>query len=105
MKRKVVYQDDMLVVELAPDWRDIPQLVLETIEKAGRPLTWQEIARSLGGMVGADRVMMAIRHLLAEGRLIQLPDGRLWLAGRPQHYQPRRRGGHRIIPRLYPEFF
>jgi len=81
--------------------------VLETLEKASRPLTRWEIALPFSCIVAENLIMMAIRHLLVEGRLIQLPDGRIRLAGRVQHFEPapRPKKVKRIVPKLYPELF
>lgn len=76
-KRKVVYEDKDIVVELAPRDPELPTLVYEAIVKRGRPVFFQELVQEFSGVVGEDRVRRAVSHLLALKRIVEFPDGSL----------------------------
>jgi len=93
-KKRVVYEDRELVVEIAPRDPELPELVYDFIRKKGRPLFFQEIVKEFSGIVGEDRVRRAISHLLALKRVVEFPDGSLGTPGmewRPTGVKKRRR--------------
>lgn len=76
-KKKVLYEDRDLVIEIAPRDPELPELVYSFIKKKGRPIFFQEIVREFSGIVGEDRVRRAVSHLLALKKLAEFPDGSL----------------------------
>lgn len=76
-KKKIVYEDRDIVVEIAPRDPELPEIVYSFIRKKGRPTFFQEIVREFSGVVGEDRVRRAISHLLALKRIVEFPDGSL----------------------------
>lgn len=76
-KRKVVYEDKDIVVELAPRDPELPALVYDTIVRKGRPVFFQELVQEFSGVVGEDRVRRAVSHLLALKKIVEFPDGSL----------------------------
>jgi|UniRef100_A0A7J3Y0V2 hypothetical protein len=85
---KVVYEDNDVVVALAPRDEELPDLVLEAIRKKGRPLYFDEIVREFSGLAGEDRIRKAVNHLLALKLIVEYPDGSLGLPG--MKWEPRR---------------
>ncbi|MEM4224948.1 MAG: hypothetical protein QXX93_03195 [Desulfurococcaceae archaeon] len=82
-KRRVVYEDRDLVVEIAPTDPELPVLVYEAIVKKGRPVLFQELVQEFSGVVGEDRVRRAVSHLLALKKIVEYPDGTLGTPGMP----------------------
>ncbi len=76
-KKKVVYEDKDVVVEIAPRDPELPVLVYNYIKKKGRPVFFQEIVKEFSGIVGEDRVRRAVSHLLALKKIVEFPDGSL----------------------------
>jgi len=85
---KVVYEDNDVVVALAPRDEELPDLVLEAIKKKGRPLYFDEIVKEFSGLAGEDRIRKAVNHLLALKLIVEYPDGSLGLPG--MKWEPRR---------------
>jgi hypothetical protein len=101
-KRRVVYEDEDIVVEIAPRDRELPDLVYEAIAKRGRPVSFDELVREFSGVVGEDRLRRAIGHLLALKKIVEFPDGTLGTPGtewRPRAGKVRRR--RRRVARLW----
>ena len=76
-KKKVLYEDKDLVVEIAPRDPELPELVYSYIRKKGRPVFFQELVKEFSGIVGEDRVRRAVSHLLALKKIVEFPDGSL----------------------------
>jgi hypothetical protein len=97
--RKVVYEDQDVVVALAPRDEELPEMVLETIKEKGRPMYFDELVKEFSGIAGEDRLRKAVNHLLALGAIVEFPDGSL---GTPDmKWKPRRtRRRRRRTPRL-----
>lgn len=74
-KKKVLYEDKELVVEIAPRDPELPELVYGFIKRKGRPVFFQELVKEFSGIVGEDRVRRAVSHLLALKRIVEFPDG------------------------------
>jgi len=101
--KKVVYEDNDIVIALAPRDEELPELVLEAIKEKGYPLYFDEIVKEFSGIAGEDRLRKAVNHLLALGKLVEYPDGSLGLPGmewKPRRSRKRRR---RRTPRLMSE--
>ncbi len=99
-RQKVVYEDQDIIVELAPRDEELPDMVLETIKNKGRPMFFDELVREFSGIAGEDRLRKAVNHLLALKLLMEYPDGSLGLPGmewKPRKTRKRRR---RRTPRL-----
>jgi hypothetical protein len=98
--RKVVYEDQDVIVALAPRDEELPEMVLETIKEKGRPMYFDELVKEFSGIAGEDRLRKAVNHLLALGAIVEFPDGSL---GTPDmKWKPRRtrRRRRRRTPRL-----
>ncbi|MGC8982154.1 MAG: hypothetical protein ACP5KA_00130 [Desulfurococcaceae archaeon] len=80
-RRKVVYEDKDIVVEIAPRDPELPDLVYEAIVRRGRPVLFQELVEEFSGIVGEDRVRRAVQHLLALKKIVEFPDGSLGTPG------------------------
>ncbi|MEM0004950.1 MAG: hypothetical protein QXN97_06430 [Desulfurococcaceae archaeon] len=76
-KKKVLYEDTDVLVEIAPRDPELPDLVYSYIKKKGKPVFFQEIVREFSGIVGEDRVRRAVSHLLALKKIVEFPDGSL----------------------------
>ncbi|MEM4718040.1 MAG: hypothetical protein QXE81_04690 [Desulfurococcaceae archaeon] len=76
-KKKLIYEDRDLVIEIAPRDPELPELVYNFIKKKGKPVFFQEIVREFSGIVGEDRVRRAVSHLLALKKIMEFPDGSL----------------------------
>ena len=76
-KKKIVYEDGDLVIEIAPRDPELPELVYNAIKKRGRPVSFQELVSQFSGIVGEDRVRRAVSHLLALKKIKEFPDGSL----------------------------
>lgn len=76
-KKKVIYEDEGIVVELAPRDPELPELVYNFIRRKGRPVLFQELVKEFSGIVGEDRVRRAVSHLLALKKIMEFPDGSL----------------------------
>ncbi|WP_440059129.1 hypothetical protein ACSU1N_04915 [Thermogladius sp. 4427co] len=85
---KVIYEDNDVIVSLAPRDEELPDMVLEAIRKKGRPLYFDEIVKEFSGLAGEDRVRKAVNHLLALKKIVEYPDGSLGLPG--MKWEPRR---------------
>jgi hypothetical protein len=99
-RQKVVYEDNDIIVELAPRDEELPDMVLDTIKGKGRPMFFDELVREFSGIAGEDRLRKAVNHLLALGLLVEYPDGSLGTPG--MNWRPRksRRRRRRRTPRL-----
>ncbi len=75
--KKVLYEDNDIVVEISPRDYELPGLVYEAIKKKGRPVQFQELVKEFSGIVGEDRVRRAVNHLLALKKIVEFPDGTL----------------------------
>jgi len=99
-KEKVVYEDNDIVVFLAPRDEEIPSLIIEKIKEKGYPLYFDELVKEFSGIAGEDRLRKAVNHLLALKQLVEYPDGSLGLPGmewKPRRVRKRRR---KRTPRL-----
>lgn len=99
-RQKIVYEDQDIIVELAPRDEELPDMVLDTIKSKGRPMFFDELVKAFSGIAGEDRLRKAVNHLLALKLLVEYPDGSLGLPGmkwRPRRLRKRRR---RRTPRL-----
>jgi len=99
-KKKVVYEDTDILVEIAPRDSELPDLVYEAIKNKGRPVFFQDLVKEFSGIAGEDRVRRAVNHLLALKKIVEFPDGSLGLPGmkwEPSGIKHRRR---RRTPRL-----
>ncbi|MEZ0394746.1 MAG: hypothetical protein ABWK00_06895 [Desulfurococcaceae archaeon] len=75
--RKIVYEDDEVVVALAPRDDELPDMVLEAIKNKGRPVFFEELVSEFSGLAGEDRVRKAVYNLVLKGLVIEFPDGSL----------------------------
>ncbi|MEM4592324.1 MAG: hypothetical protein QW196_02885 [Sulfolobales archaeon] len=104
MKRRVLYEDEEVIVEKSPSNKELVEMIYELLEATGTTLTLEEIAREFSGYAGEDRVRAAVKHLLALGKIVEYPDGTL---GTPNsQWKPRRekkKRRRRIIPKLMEE--
>lgn len=100
---KVIYEDNDVIVALAPRDEELPDLVIEAIKKKGRPMFFDEIVREFSGLAGEDRVRKIVNHLLALRKIVEYPDGSLGLPGMP--WEPRRikKRRRKRTPRLLEE--
>ncbi|MET1160556.1 MAG: hypothetical protein ABWW65_06295 [Thermoprotei archaeon] len=102
-EKKVIYEDQEIVVALAPRDEELPDLVLETIKEKGYPLFFDEIVKEFSGIAGEDRLRKAVNHLLALGKLKEYPDGSLGLPGMEWHPRRSRKRKRKRTPRLMSE--
>ncbi len=103
MKRRVIYEDEEVVVEKSPSNEELVEMVYELLKTAETTLTVEEIAREFSGYAGEDRVRATVKHLLALGKIVEYPDGTLGTPNtqwKPRREKKRRR---RIIPKLMEE--
>lgn len=102
-KKKLIYEDKDIVVELAPRNEEIPDLILETIRNKGYPVFFDELVSEFSGIIGEDRLRKAVSHLLALKKIVEYPDGSLGLPG--MKWEPRRirKRKRRRIARLMPD--
>lgn len=102
-EKKIIYEDNDVVVVLAPRDEELPDLVLETIKEKGYPLFFDELVKEFSGIAGEDRLRKAVNHLLALKKLIEYPDGSLGLPGMKWEPRRSRRRKRRRTPRLMSE--
>jgi len=101
--KKIVYEDNDVVVALSPRDEELPDMVIEVIKEKGYPLYFDELVKEFSGVAGEDRLRKAVNHLLALGKLIEYPDGSLGLPNmewKPRRTRKRRR---KRTPRLMSE--
>ncbi|MEM0380157.1 MAG: hypothetical protein QXX35_04835 [Desulfurococcaceae archaeon] len=101
--RKKIYEDNDIVVVLAPRDEELPGLVIDIIKKKGFPMFFDELIKEFSGIAGEDRLRKAVNHLLALKQLIEYPDGSLGLPG--MEWKPRRskKRKRKRTPRLMSE--
>ncbi|MCY0868686.1 MAG: hypothetical protein OWQ48_05610 [Desulfurococcus sp.] len=100
MVRRKIYEDEDIVVEIAPRDAELPEAVYEAIKRKGRPVFFQELVKEFSGIAGEDRMRRAVNHLLALRRIVEFPDGSLGtpdMKWEPTGVKRRRR---RRMPRL-----
>lgn len=102
-KKKIVYEDEDIVVVLAPRDEELPDLVLDAIKKKGRPMFFDELVREFSGIAGEDRLRKAVNHLLALKKLIEYPDGSLGTPNMPWEPRRSRRRRRKRTPRIMSE--
>jgi hypothetical protein len=71
-KLKVLYEDEDVIVEMGPHDNEIPELIMDYFKQERKPLTWQKLREHFSATIGEDRLRRALRHLVNEGRLVQL---------------------------------
>ncbi|ACL10688.1 hypothetical protein DKAM_0362 [Desulfurococcus amylolyticus 1221n] len=76
-KKKVVYEDSDILIEIAPRDIELPDVVYDAIRNKGRPVFFQELVKEFSGIAGEDRVRKAVNHLLALKKIVEFPDGSL----------------------------
>lgn len=99
-RRKVVYEDRDVVVEIAPSDPELPLLVYEAIIRKGKPVLFQELVQEFSGIVGEDRVRRAVSHLLALKKIVEFPDGSLGTPDMPWKPILTRKRRRRRVARL-----
>ncbi|MEM4592455.1 MAG: hypothetical protein QW196_03555 [Sulfolobales archaeon] len=100
MKRRVLYEDEEVIVEKSPSNEELVEMVYELLKTAETTLTVEEISREFSGYAGEDRVRAAVKHLLALGKIVEYPDGTL---GTPNaQWKPRqgKKKRRKIVPKL-----
>ncbi|ADI31653.1 hypothetical protein [Staphylothermus hellenicus] len=98
--KKIVYEDQEVIVALAPRDEELPEMVLETIKEKGRPMFFDELIKEFSGIAGEDRLRKAVNHLLALGAIIEFPDGSLGTPDMKWIPRKTRRRRRRRTPRL-----
>ena len=83
MKLKVLYEDEDVVVMMAPHDDELEKLVVDTIREHGEPMSWSELRKAFSGIAGEDRLRKAIYTLLRKKRLLELPGNRYGLPEMP----------------------
>lgn len=79
--KKVLYEDNDVVVEIAPRDIELPDMVYEAIKNKGKPVFFNELVKEFSGIAGEDRVRRAVSHLLALKKIVEFPDGSLGIPG------------------------
>ncbi|MFZ8792122.1 MAG: hypothetical protein ACO2OS_07660 [Thermosphaera aggregans] len=100
VKGKIVYDDDDLVVEIAPRDSELPEMVLNAIKNKGRPLFFDELVKEFSGIAGEDRVRRAVNHLLALKMIVEYPDGSLGTPGMKWEPRAGKKRRRKRTPRL-----
>ncbi len=102
--RKIVYEDQEVIVAVAPRDDELGDVIIDVIKEKGRPMTFEELVKEFSGIAGEDRLRRALNRLVDTGVLIDFPDGSYGLPG--MELPPERRGirrrRRRRIPRRYP---
>ncbi|RLG81738.1 MAG: hypothetical protein DRO13_00285 [Thermoprotei archaeon] len=102
-EKKVVYEDQEVVVALAPRDEELPDLVLGIIKEKGFPMFFDEIVKEFSGIAGEDRLRKAVNHLLALGKLVEYPDGSLGIPSMKWEPRRSRRRRRKRTPRIMSE--
>ncbi len=87
---KKVYEDQDVVVTIAPRDEELGNVIVDTIREKGRPMTWEELREEFSGIAGEDRLRKALNKLVDTGILVEFPDGSYGLPG--MELPPERRG-------------
>ncbi len=83
MKLKVLYEDEDVVVMMAPHDDELQKLVVDVLREKGRPMDWQELRETFSGIAGEDRLRRALYKLLDKGLILELPGNRYALPEMP----------------------
>jgi len=70
----------------------IREIIVETLRSVGKPLKFAELRRALndrGYFVGEDKLRSMLREMIADGTLIEFPDGTIGLPEWIKWYVPR----------------
>ncbi len=88
--RKIVYEDNDVIVAIAPRDEELGSVIVDTIREKGRPMTWEELREEFSGIAGEDRLRKALNRLVDTNVLVEFPDGSYGLPG--MELPPERRG-------------
>jgi hypothetical protein len=83
MKLKVLYEDEDVVVMMAPHDDELQRLVLDLLREKGRPMRWSELRETFSGIAGEDRLRRTLYKLVDKGLLVELPGNRYGLPDMP----------------------
>jgi len=89
MRLKKLYEDEQLEVFRSLDDAELPYAIIDAIREAGRPLTLRELKEKFSTIVSDDRLREALKKLIEEDKIIEMPDGTLGLPEMVETYVPR----------------
>jgi hypothetical protein len=79
MGNNVIYEDVDVIVTEAPRDDELEKMVLEKLDKAGRPVSWRELKKMFSGIAGEDRLRKTIYRLKVRGDVVELTGTRFTL--------------------------
>jgi len=97
VKLKVLYEDDDVVVMMAPHDDELQRLVVDLLREKGRPMRWSELRETFSGIAGEDRLRRTLYRLVDKGVVVELPGNRYALPEMPgvlkelEEYRERRK--------------
>ncbi len=87
--KKVIYEDEDIVVMRAPDDEELIELVKKKIADNGKPISWKELRAYFSGLAGEDRLRKVLIKLIENDEILEMPDGTFALPGMERGYVPR----------------
>lgn len=101
--KMIIYEDDDVVVTLTPDDKYLKKMIIEIIEKHGRPLYISELKEKIGYLISVDKLKKILIEMIEDGFLVEMPDTALGLPSMRETYVPTRiKKRHRLlVPRRF----
>ena len=72
MVDNVILEDEDIVLTEAPRDDELERMVLDALDKAGRPVSWRELKRMFSGIAGEDRLRKIVYSLKVRGEIVEL---------------------------------
>jgi len=88
VRLRKVYEDEEIEVYRSLDDAELPHAIIDIIREAGRPLTWRELRSRFSTVVSDDRLREALKKLIEEDKVVELPDGAFGLPEMVESYVP-----------------
>ena len=72
---RVIYEDDDIIVMIAPHEDELENIIVNILRSEGRPLTVREIHSHLEATASEEKIRKTLYRLMRQGRVKQYHDG------------------------------